>query len=93
MTDTKQATSWTWPVPPRSNRYGATVTEVLDAAEQDRRVAVVEGAVWPPVGTLISVFEDATHVRRGPVTRVELLLGSNGPARVQVWADLVREPA
>ncbi len=96
MTDTDKQptpqTSWVWPAPPRSNRYGATVTEVLDTASDDRRVAVIEGPVWPPVGSRISVFEDAAHIRSGVVSRVELILGSSGPARIVVWADLTRDP-
>lgn len=86
-------TSWTWPVPPLSDRYNATVTEVMDLATDGRRVAVIEGAIWPAVGAEISVYEDESHVRRGTVTRVELVLGFRVSARVLVWVDLVREPA
>jgi hypothetical protein len=86
-------TAWTWPHPPRTTRYGATVTEVLDTAAGGRRVAVIEDAVWPPVGTEISVYEDDTHVRRGAVSKVELVLEHQRPARVVISADLAREPA
>lgn len=89
---TGPSTSWVWPDPPRSNRYGATVTEVRDLATDGRRVAVIEGAVWPPVGTELSVFEDQAHTRRGTVARVELQLENQAPARVVVWADLSRDP-
>ena len=86
------ASSWTWPIPPRANRYAVTVTEIMDSASDGRRVAVIDGAVWPPVGTDISVVEDDMHVRRGTVSRVELELGSDR-ARVVVWAALERDPA
>jgi hypothetical protein len=86
-------TSWTWPHPPRSNRYGATVTEVVDTASDDRRVAVIEGAVWPPVGTFIRVFEDDAHMRTGSVLTVELVLENRQPARVVVRAEFSRQPA
>ena len=33
-------TSWTWPIPPLSDRYNATVTEVMDLAADGRRPAV-----------------------------------------------------
>ena len=85
-------TSWTWPVPPRANRYAATVTEIRDVASGDRRVTVIEGVVWPPIGGELSIAEDAAHVRRGLVTRVELQLGIDGPARIVVWASLTQEP-
>jgi len=87
------STSWTWPHPPRSNRYGATVTEVLDSASDGRRVAVIEGAVWPPVGTSIRVFEDETHVRVGSVLSVDLVLEKSEPARIVVTAEFSRPPA
>jgi hypothetical protein len=87
------ATSWSWPIPPRANRYAVTVTEIMDTASDGRRVAVVDGAIWPPVGSDVSVVEDETHVRRGTVSKVELVLGSDRPARVVVWAALEREPA
>ena len=86
-------TSWTWPHPPLSDRYNTTVTEVMDLASDGRRVAVIEGAIWPAVGGEISVFEDDTHVRRGTVSRVELVLGFRTPARVLIWAELARDPA
>ena len=86
-------TSWTWPVPPLSDRYNSTVTEVMDLAGDGRRVAVIEGAIWPAVGAEISVYEDEAHVRRGTVAKVELVLGFRASARVLIWADLVREPA
>ena len=86
-------TSWTWPHPPLSDRYNATVTEIMDLASGGRRVAVIEGAIWPAIGGEVSVFEDDTHVRRGTVSRVELVLGFRTPARVIVWADLARDPA
>ena len=87
------ATSWSWPIPPRANRYAVTITEIMDTASDGRRVAVVDGAVWPPVGTDISVIEDETHVRRGTVAKVEFVLGSDRPARVVIWAALERDPA
>lgn len=86
-------TSWSWPVPPLSDRYNTTVTEVMDLASGGRRVAVIEGAIWPAAGAEISVFEDDAHVRRGMVLRVELVLGFRAPARVVIWADLARDPA
>lgn len=86
-------TSWTWPIPPLSDRYNATVTEVMDLAADGRRVAVVEGAIWPAIGGEISVYEDDTHVRRGTVSRVELVLGFRTSARVVIWAELARDPA
>ena len=89
----KVPTSWSWPVPPLSDRYNTTVTEVMDVASDGRRVAVIEGAIWPATGAEISVFEDDSHVRRGMVLRVELVLGFRTPARVVIWADLARDPA
>ena len=86
-------TSWTWPHPPLSDRYNSTITEVMDLASDGRRVAVIEGAIWPAVGSEISVYEDETHLRRGTVARVELVLGFRAPARVLIWAELVRDPA
>jgi hypothetical protein len=86
-------TAWTWPHPPRTTRYGATITEVVDTASGGRRVAVIENALWPPVGTEITVYEDDTHVRRGAVSKVELVLDLSRPARVVISADLVRDPA
>jgi hypothetical protein len=86
-------TSWTWPHPPLTDRYNATVTEIMDLASDGRRVAVIEGAIWPAIGGELSVFEDDAHVRRGTVSRVELVLGFRKPARVVVWAALERDPA
>ena len=86
-------TSWTWPHPTLADRYNATVTEIMDLASDGRRVAVIEGAIWPAVGSVISVFEDEAHLRRGTVSRVELVLEFRRPARVVVWADLARDPA
>lgn len=85
-------TSWSWPHPTLPNRYNTSVTEIMDLAADGRRVAVVEGAFWPAVGSLVSVWEDDEHLRRGVVARVELVLGFRVPARVLVWADLAREP-
>ena len=86
-------TAWIWPLTPLSNRYGTSVTEIMDSAADGRRVAVIEGAVWPAIGSDITVYEDEVHVRRGVVERVELVLGFRVPARVLVWAALVRDPA
>jgi hypothetical protein len=86
-------TAWTWPNTPLSNRYGTTVTEVFDTAADGRRVAVIEGAIWPTVGSVITVHDDATHVRRGTVARVELVLGFRVPARIAVWVELARDPS
>jgi hypothetical protein len=74
-------TAWNWPRTPLSNRYGTTVTEIFDNAADRPRVAV------------ITVHEDAGHVRRGTVTKVELVLEFRAPARIVVWADLAQEPA
>lgn len=84
-------TSWLWPDPPRSNRFAAVVTEVHDLAADGRRVAVIEGAVWPPLGTSIVVHEDADHLRRGSVEKVELVLLDGRPAVVRVEARLERD--
>lgn len=88
-----ETTSWTWPHPPLPNRYNTSVTEVMDVAADGRRVAVIEGAIWPDVGSRITVHEDDTHIRVGTVVRVELVLGFRQPAKVVVFAELVREPA
>jgi hypothetical protein len=85
-------TAWNWPRTPLSNRYGTTVTEIFDNAADRPRVAVIEGAIWPDVGADITVHEDAGHVRRGTVTKVELVLEFRAPARIVVWADLAQEP-
>ena len=85
------ATSWTWPHPTLPNRWNASVTEVLDLAADGRRVAVIDGAIWPDVGSRITVHEDEEHVRRGTVARVELDLGFRRPARSSIWAELVQE--
>jgi hypothetical protein len=87
------ATSWTWPHPTLPNRWNATVTEVMDLAADGRRVAVVEGAIWPDVGSRLTVHEDDEHVRAGVVERVELVLGFRQPAKVVVWANLQQEDA
>ncbi|MFN8619259.1 MAG: hypothetical protein U0869_00755 [Chloroflexota bacterium] len=87
------ATPWTWPHPTLPNRWNATVTEVLDLASDGRRVAVIEGAIWPPVGAPITVHEDDDHVRTGTVARVELSLGFRQPAKVLIFAELARDPA
>jgi hypothetical protein len=84
-------TSWSWPHPTLPNRYNASVTEVMDVAAEGRRVAVIEGAVWPEVGSEVSVHEDDQHLRRGRVVRVELVLGFRAPARILVWAELTQE--
>lgn len=86
-------TSWTWPHPPLSNRYSALVTEIMDLASDGRRVAVIDGAIWPAIDGEVSVFEDEAHVRRGTVARVELVLEFRRPARVVIWAELARKPA
>ncbi len=86
-------TSWNWPHPPLPNRYNASVTEVMDLAADGRRVAVIEGSVWPAIGSQVTVYEDEAHVRRGVVTRVELVLGYRAPARILVWAELEQESA
>jgi hypothetical protein len=88
-----QGSAWVWPQTPLSNRYGTTVTEIFDTAADGRRVAVIEGPIWPEVGADITVHEDATHVRRGTVGKVELVLGFRSPARILVWAELAQEPA
>ena len=88
-----QGSAWVWPQTPLSNRYGTTVTEIFDTAAGGRRVAVIEGPIWPEVGADVTVHEDATHVRRGPVGKVELVLGFRSPARIVVWAELAQEPA
>ena len=93
MTTAKKGTAWEWPIPPLTNRYNATITEVFDDAADGQRVAVIEGSMWPPVGTEISVQEDADHVRRGTVTKVELALAHRAPARVLIWATLKQGPA
>ena len=102
MSDTQQpisgigpvpATSWTWPHPTLPNRFNTSVTEVRDLAADDRRVAVIEGAIWPEVGSRITVHEDDDHIRTGTVSRVELVLGFRAPAKVVIWAELVQEPA
>ena len=102
MADTRQpivgvgpvpATSWNWPHPTLPNRFNATVTEVMDLAADGRRVAVIEGAIWPDVGSRITVHEDDDHVRVGTVDRVELVLGFRAPAKIVIWAELVQEPA
>ena len=90
---TPQPTSWTWPHPPLPNRYNACVTEVMDLASDGRRVAVIEGSIWPAVGSQVTVREDETQVRRGVVAKVELVLGHRAPARILVWAHLEPEPA
>jgi hypothetical protein len=87
------ATSWTWPVPTLASRYNTSVTEVMDLAADGRRVAVIEGAIWPETGSRISVHEDEEHVRSGTVARVELVLGFRAPARVVIWAELEQGPA
>jgi hypothetical protein len=102
MSDTQQpivgigavpATSWTWPHPTLPNRFNTSVTEVRDLAADGRRVAVIEGAIWPDVGSRVTVHEDDEHVRVGTVSRVELVLGFRAPAKVVIWADLAQEPA
>ena len=45
------------------------------------------------VGSQVTVHEDETHLRRGVVARVELVLGYRAPARILVWAELEQEPA
>jgi hypothetical protein len=87
------ATSWTWPHPTLPNRWNTIVTEVRDTAADDRRVAVIEGAIWPAVGAPISVHEDDDHVRTGTVERVELVLGFRQPAKVMIFAALVQQSA
>ena len=69
---TAPAKSWTWPHPTLPNRWNATVTEVHDLAADGRRVAVSEGAIWPDVGSRISVHEDEEHVRRGTDWRISV---------------------
>jgi len=86
-----QGTAWAWPQTPLSNRFGTTVTEIFDTAADGRRVAVIEGAIWPEVGAELTVHEDADHVRRGTVAKVELVLGFRAPAKILVWADLTQE--
>lgn len=83
-------TAWTWPDPPRSNRFSALITEIHDLSADGRRVAVIEGAVWPEVGATLTVQEDAEHVRVGPVVSVELVLMDERPATVRVSARLER---
>jgi hypothetical protein len=90
-TRSAQTTAWDWPKTPLSNRYGTTVTEVMDIAADGRRVAIIEGALWPAIGSELTVHEDDEHVRRGTVARVELVLGFRVPARVVVWAELRQE--
>ena len=87
-----QGTAWVWPKTPLSNRYGTTVTEIFDTAADGRRVAVIEGAIWPEVGAEVTVHEDADHVRRGTVAKVELVLEFRAPAKILVWAELAQEP-
>ena len=87
----QQPTSWTWPHPPLPNRYNACVTEIMDLAADGRRVAVIEGSIWPAVGSQVTVREHDTQLRRGVVASVELVLGYRAPARILVWAHL--EPA
>jgi hypothetical protein len=55
-------------------------------------VAVIEGAIWPPIGTDISVYEDETHTRVGTVLSVELVLAHREPARVVIRAEFARKP-
>ena len=86
------ATSWTWPVPTLPSRFNTSVTEVMDLAADGRRVAVIEGAIWPDVGSRITVHEDDDHVRVGTVARVELVLGYRQPAKIVVWVELEQEP-
>jgi hypothetical protein len=85
---TGRPSSWTWPSPPLWNRYNASVTEVIDLASGGRRVAVIDGALWPAVGSDITVYEDDSSNRQGTVVRVELVLGFRAPARVLIWVDL-----
>jgi len=87
------ATSWNWPHPTLPNRFNTTVTEVMDLNAEGRRVAVIEGAIWPVVGSHITVHEDDDHVRVGTVVRVELVLAFRQPAKVVIFAELVQEPA
>ena len=85
------ATSWTWPHPTLPNRFNTSVTEVMDLAADGHRVAVIEGAIWPDVGSRITVHEDDDHVRVGTVARVELVLGFRQPAKVVIFAELAQE--
>ena len=87
------ATSWNWPHPTLPNRFNTTVTEVMDVNAEGRRVAVIEGAIWPVVGSRITVHEDDDHVRVGTVVRVELVLAFRQPAKVVIFAELVQEDA
>lgn len=87
------ATPWTWPHPTLPNRWNTSVTEVHDTAADGRRVAVIEGAIWPAIGAPITVHEDDDHVRTGTVERVELVLGFRQPAKVVIFASLTQEPA
>ena len=59
----QQPTSWTWPHPPLPNRYNACVTEIMDLAADGRRVAVIEGSIWPAVGSQVTVRENEIQLR------------------------------
>ena len=49
------------------------------------------GHEQPPLGTTVTVGEDGSHVRSGPVEHVELVLVDGRPVTVRVSARLERD--
>jgi hypothetical protein len=75
-------------LPPLSHRFASSVTEIIDTSSEERRVAVIDGPVIPPLGTSLTVFEDDTRSRTGEVSGVEIRLEFRRPVRVLVFAAL-----
>lgn len=47
------------------NPYTRVETLILDANEEGRQIARIEGAIWPPIGSVIELYDpnrDATVV-------------------------------
>lgn len=77
--------------PPSPSRLGdaphyTTVrTLLLDNAENGRQIAWIEGAIWPPKGSAIELYEPN---RDAVVVGTRLSLAPDGSATVFVYLDV-----
>jgi len=70
------------------NPYTTVRTLIVDGHEHSRQIAWIEGAIWPPIGSAIELYEPN---RDATVRAVRLQLSPNRSATVLIDVDDPRE--